>query len=85
MIVKNEYRIGPIGVEFRVIDPEGAEVGAFLAENAARQTMLRCEKEAAMLETAKLFVDIAVKTHMLIHSVDRETALYWICRSGNAR
>ena len=47
--------------------------------------MLRCEKEAAMLETAKLLVDIAVKTHMLIHSVDRETALYWICRSGNAR
>jgi hypothetical protein len=44
-----------------------------------------CEKEAAMLATAKLLVDIAIKTHVLIHGVDHETVLYWICRFANAR
>jgi ketosteroid isomerase-like protein len=31
-----------------------------------------------MYETAKLLVDTAVKTHMEIHDVDRETAEHWI-------
>jgi hypothetical protein len=81
----NEYRIEPIGAEFRVIDREGAQVGSFSTEDSARQGMERCEKEVPMLDTAKLLVDIAVKTHMLIHGVDRETALYWICRSADVR
>ena len=85
MIVKNGYRIEPVGAEFRVIDPEGAQVGSFSTEDDARQDMQRCEKQAAMPATAKLFVDIAIKTHVLIHGVDHETALYWICRSANAR
>jgi hypothetical protein len=75
MIVKNEYRIEPIGAEFRVIDCEGVQVGSFPTEEGARQDMERCEKETAMLDTAKLLVDIAVKTHVLIHGVDHETAL----------
>jgi hypothetical protein len=82
MIVKNEYRIEPIGAEFRVINPEGAQVGSFSTEDDARQGMQRCEKEAAMSDTAKLLLDIAIRTHMLIHGVDHETASYWICRSA---
>jgi hypothetical protein len=31
-----------------------------------------------MLDTAELLVNIAVKTHMLTHGVDRETALRWL-------
>jgi len=40
--------------------------------------MERCERDAAMLDTAELLVNIAVKTHMLTHGVDRETALRWL-------
>jgi len=38
----------------------------------------RCKKEDAMWETAKLMVDTAIKAHMRMHGVDRETARYWI-------
>ena len=31
-----------------------------------------------MRDTAKLLVNIAVETHMLMHGVDRETALHCI-------
>jgi hypothetical protein len=31
-----------------------------------------------MWETAKLIVDIATKTHMEMHAVDRETARYCV-------
>ena len=47
MIAKNEYRIEPIGAEFRVIDCEGVQVGSFLTEEGARQDMERGEKEKA--------------------------------------
>jgi hypothetical protein len=31
-----------------------------------------------MWETAKSLVDIAIKAHMEMHNVDRETSRYWI-------
>jgi hypothetical protein len=32
-----------------------------------------------MYATAKQLVDFAIKTHMQMHGVDRETARYWVC------
>jgi hypothetical protein len=78
MAMKHEYRIEPIGPRFRVIAPDGEQVGAYSAEDAAKKDMERCQKDAAMLDTAKLLVNIAIRTHMLTHGVARETALYWI-------
>jgi hypothetical protein len=74
-----------IGNQFRVIDAVGEELGAYSTEDTAKQGVERCEKDAAMLDTAELLVNIAVKTHMLTHGVDRETALRWVrCASEMA-
>jgi hypothetical protein len=78
MISENQYRVELAGNQFRVIDATGEEVGVFSTEDAAKQGIERCEKGAAMLDTAELLVNIAVKTHMLTHGVDRKTALLWI-------
>jgi hypothetical protein len=62
-----------------VIDPWGERlVDVFLTEDAARQDIERCKKEDAMYETAKQLVDTAVKAHMEMFGVDRETASCWI-------
>jgi hypothetical protein len=74
-----EYRIDPAGPAYIVIDPWGEPlVDTYPTEDAARQAIERCKKEEAMWETAKLLVDAAIKAHMQIHDVDRETASYWI-------
>jgi uncharacterized protein YcgI (DUF1989 family) len=80
--VPNPYRIEPAGTQFRVIDPEGEQVGTYSSEADAQQDMERCEKQYAMVDTAKLLVNIAVKTHMLMHGVDRETALFSLRING---
>ena len=78
MILETVFRVELIGNQFRVIDADGEEMGAYPSEDAAKQVMERCERDAAMLDTAELLVNIAVKTHMLTHGVDRETALRWL-------
>jgi hypothetical protein len=78
MMLANAFRVELIGNQFRVIDADGEEMGTYPDEDAARQVMERCERDAAMLDTAELLVNIAVKTHMLTHGVDRETALRWL-------
>jgi hypothetical protein len=40
--------------------------------------------EEKMWETAKLLVDIAVKTQMTIYDVDQETARGWVVRAAEA-
>ncbi len=77
-MLANAFRVELIGNQFRVIDAGGEEMGTYRSEDAARQGMERCERDAAMLDTAELLVNIAVKTHMLTHGVDRETALRWL-------
>ncbi len=76
--MSNEYRIEPAGPSFIVIDGLGEQVGTYPTEDAAQQDVERCKREDAMYETAKLLVDSAIKAHMQMHSVDRETARYWI-------
>ena len=73
-----EYRIVAAGSQFTALDAAGVHVGIYPNEEAARQGVERRRKQDAMLETAKLLLDTAAKTHMQIHGVDRETALYWI-------
>ena len=76
--MSNDYHIEPVGSAFIVIDDLGEPVGRYPTEEAAQQDIERCKKEEAMWETAKLLVDAAIKAHMQIHDVDRETAAYWI-------
>jgi len=42
------------------------------------------DREERMWETAKLLVDIAVKTQMTIYDVDLETARGWVIRAVEA-
>jgi len=85
MMLANAFRVELIGNQFRVIDADGEEMGTYPSEDAARQVMEGCERDAAMLDTAELLVNIALKTHMLTHGVDRETALRWLrCASEMA-
>jgi S-adenosylmethionine/arginine decarboxylase-like enzyme len=65
--------------QFAVIDPWGEQlVHTYPTLDAARQDIEFCKQEEALWETAKLLVDVAIKAHMQIHEVDRETAAYWI-------
>jgi hypothetical protein len=72
--MSTEYRVEPASNEFAVIDPWGEQlVDTYPTEDAARQDIERCQKEDTMWETAKLLVDTAIKAHMEMHGVDRET------------
>jgi hypothetical protein len=73
-----EYRIESAGHQFTIIDVAGNQVGLYPTEEAARQAVERRRKQDAMLETANLLLENAVKAHMQIHGVDHDTALYWI-------
>jgi len=74
----NEYRIEPVGSLFIVVDPWGEIVNRCSTEEAAKADIERCEQQDAMWEPAKLMVDTAIKAHMRMHGVDRETARYWL-------
>ena len=76
--MSTEYHIEIVGSRFIVIDPDGEIVNTFHTEDAAKQDLERCKKNDEMWETAKLLVDIAIKTHMEVFGVDRETSRYWI-------
>jgi hypothetical protein len=63
-----------------VTDPWGEQlVDTYPTEDAAKQDIERCKKDDAMYETAKLLLDTAIKAHMEMFGVDRETARYWVC------
>jgi hypothetical protein len=72
------YRIEPSGAAFIVIDNLGEQVGTYPNKEAAQKDIERCEREDAMYETAKLLVDTAIKAHIQMFGIDRETARYWV-------
>ena len=76
--MRAEYRIESAGHQFTIIDAVGNQVGIYPTEEAAQQAVERRRKQDAMLETAKLLLENAVKAHMQIHDIDHDTALYWI-------
>jgi len=83
MPMSNEYHIEPAGPAFIVIDPWGEQlVNTYPTIEAARQDIERCKREDAMYETAKQLVDTAIKAHMQMFEVDRETARYWVSSAG---
>jgi len=67
-----------------VVDPWGEIVNRFSTEDAAQQDIERCKREDRMYDTAKQLVDIAIKAHMQMHCVDRETARYWVSSAAEA-
>lgn len=71
--MKTEYRIKSVGQQFIMIDPVGQQVGTYSTEEAAKADMER-RREEQMHETAKQLLDVAVKAHMQIFGVDRETS-----------
>ena len=71
-----KYHIEFSDYQFTVVDPWGEQlVDICPTEDAARQDIERCKKEDAMWETGKLLVDTAIKAHMQLHNVGRDTAL----------
>jgi hypothetical protein len=72
------YRVEVAGSEFAVIDPWGQQVNTYATEELAKQDIERCKSEDLLYETAQQLVDLSVKTVMKMHSIDRQTALYWI-------
>jgi hypothetical protein len=62
-------------------DVNGLEVGGFSTECAAREELWRRQNEDALLDTAQLLVNVAVKGRILIHGTGRQTAL---CRIRKA-
>ncbi len=76
--MSKDYRIEPAGTHFTVIDPTGEQVDTYPSKEAAEQDIKHCKKEDRMYETAKHFVDTAIKAHMERFGIDREMARYWI-------
>jgi hypothetical protein len=72
------YRVESADRHFTIIDAAVNQVGVYPTEEAARQAVERGKKQDAMLETATLLLENAIKAHMQIHGVDHDTALYWI-------
>jgi hypothetical protein len=78
LTLMGKYRIESDGAGYVVICDSGEIVGVFPTEDAAKQEIERCQKEDAMWESAKLLVGRAIKIHMQLHGVDRQTARYWV-------
>jgi hypothetical protein len=77
--MNTNYRIEPSGAAFVVVDPWGERlVDTYPTIDAAQQDIERCQKEDLLYDTAQQLVDLSVKTLMKMHSIDRQTALYWI-------
>ena len=74
--MNTEYRIEAADREFIVIDSHGEKVGTHSTEDAAKRDIDRCKRNDAMYENAKRLVDIAIKAHMKMFGVDRETSRY---------
>jgi predicted RNA binding protein with dsRBD fold (UPF0201 family) len=64
--------------QFVVFGPDGESVAVHGKQEDAEQEVKRCLKEDAMYDAAKLVVEDAIRKHMEMFSVDRQTACYWI-------
>ncbi len=82
--MNKEHRIRPVDTQFILIGDAGEQVDASTTADLANQDIERCIKDDAMWETAILLVDIAIKTLMQMHGVDRKTARHWISRATDA-
>jgi hypothetical protein len=72
--VNNDYRIESLGIHFTVIDPAGEQVDTYSTKEAAEGDIECCKKDDKMYESAKQLVDTAIRPHMQMFEVDRETA-----------
>jgi hypothetical protein len=53
-------------------------VDTYPTEEAAQQVIERCKSEDLLYDTAEQLVDLSLKSLMKMHTIDRQTALYWI-------
>jgi hypothetical protein len=72
-------RRGPLGSAFCILRET-----AMSHNDSPESKESKSTRENKMWETAKLLVDIAVKTQMTIYDVDRETARDWVVRAAKA-
>lgn len=68
------YRIEPTGEQFSVIDSHGNVVDILPTRQAAEAEIHRCLKEDVVWESAKLLFGTAIRAHMELHALDRETS-----------
>ena len=73
-----KYHIESVNGQLTLVDQLDRQVDRPPAEMAAKHHAERCRREEKMFETATLLVDIAIKAHMQMFGVDRETARDWI-------
>ena len=69
-----DYRIGPVGSQYIVVDPWDEIVGRYTSAEEAQQSIERCKREHAISETAHLLMENAIKALMQLNGVDRDTA-----------
>jgi hypothetical protein len=69
-----EYRIEQIGHQFIAVDPWDEIVDRFQSEEEARQSIERCKKQDEVWDMARLLMENAIKAHMQLNGVDRETS-----------
>ena len=74
----DRYRMTLQGSAFIVNENAGVTVGVYNTELEAQQRMEDCERDDLMLETARSLVEKAVDTFILMHRMDRRSALDWI-------
>ena len=72
------YRITLYGPEFMVSQNAGVTVGVCNTEQEAQLTVEDCERDDLVLETARSLVEKAVDAFILMHRMDRQSALDWI-------
>jgi hypothetical protein len=65
MMLANAFRVAFVRNQYRVIDAVGEEVGAYPTEDAAKQGLERCEKDAAMLYIAARAASAGTKIRMV--------------------
>jgi hypothetical protein len=82
-VTETNYRVGRAVSGFVIIDHDGKEVGSYSTRQEAIDDLDGCRREEAMFETAKTLLDIAVKTLMQMHGVDRDMARAWISSAMN--
>ena len=70
--------------QFSLIEDSGEELGFYETRDAAEQDMQRAMKDDAMWKMAQKLVVSAIKAHMEVHGVDRDTSRYWIRSAAEA-
>lgn len=74
-----EYRISPASDNrFVITDLQNEYAGAFFTRKEAEERVARYTQDPAMWESAKLLIHTAIAAQMEVHSISRDSALFWV-------